>query len=241
MTVRKRFASIHHIAWFLGSQYVARFIDTYVHRQRREEAALEFVLKHATRGSPQSVLQTMDIFARQRRWLQSVGPKKGAILLQALRDTHAHRVLEIGSYCGYSATLIGEHLAKCGGHLTAIEISQRNAEVARQVVEHAGLASSVTFRRGTLESEIDSLDDPFDVIFLDHWKDVYLPDLRRLEDRGLLRRGTAVVADNVGFFDVPDYLDYVRTCGHYRSRYERSSVEYQDAIEDGVEVSEFTG
>lgn len=241
MTVRKRFASIHHIAWFFGSQYVTNFIDKYVHRQRREEAVLEFVLKHAESGSPQSVLQVMDTFARQRRWLQSVGPKKGAILLQALRDARANRVLEIGSYCGYSATLIGEYLAACGGHLTAIEVSRRNAAVAMQVVNHAGLASVVTFRRGTLESEIGSLEGPFDVIFLDHWKDVYLPDLRRLEENRLLRPGTVVVADNVGFFDVADYLDYVRTCGHYRSRYERSSVEYQDALEDGVEVSEFTG
>ncbi len=241
MTIKRRLGSMHHIAWFFGRQYVTNFIDKYVHRQRREEAALEFVLKHATRGSPQSVLQAMDTFATQRRWLQSVGPKKGAILLQALRDAQARRVLEIGSYCGYSATLIGEHLAACGGHLTAIEISRRNAEVARQVVGHAGLASSVTFLRGTLESEIDSLEGPFDAIFLDHWKDVYLPDLRRLEDRGLLRPGTVVVADNVGFFDVPDYLNYVRSCGHYRSRYERSSVEYQDALEDGVEVSVFIG
>jgi len=241
MTVRKRFASIPHIAWFFSSQYVTNLIDKYVHRQRREEAALEFVLKHATSGSPQSVLQTMDTFSRQRRWLQSVGPKKGEILLQALRDAQARRVLEIGSYCGYSATLIGEYLAACGGHLTAIEISRRNTAVAMQVVKHAGLASVVTFRRGTLESEISSLEGPFDAIFLDHWKDVYLPDLRRLEANHLLRPGTVVVADNVGFFNVADYLNYVRTCGHYRSRYERSSVEYQDALEDGVEVSEFTG
>jgi catechol O-methyltransferase len=241
MTIKKRFGSMHRIAWFLGRQYATSLFDKYVRRQSREEAALEFVLRHATAGSPQSVLQTMDTFAREHRWLQNVGPRKGDILVQALREAGARRVLEIGSYCGYSATLIGAYLARCGGHLTAIEISRRNAEVARRVVEHAGLSSVVTFRRGTLESEIGSLTEPFDAVFLDHWKDVYLPDLRRLEEKNLLHPGTVVVADNVGFFDVPDYLNYVRYCGRYRSRYERARVEYQDALEDGVEVSVFAG
>lgn len=241
MTIRKRAASMHHIAWFFGRQYLGRLFDRYVRRERREDAVLRAVLREATAGSPESVLRTMDRFARERRWLQNVGPAKGAILIEALNHAGARRVLEIGSYCGYSATLIGQHLAPLGGHLTAIEISRRNAAVARQVVAHAGLAATVTLRQGTLESEIDSLDAPFDAVFLDHWKDVYLPDLRRLEDKQLLRAGTVVVADNVGFFDVTDYLDHVRHSGRYRSRFVRASVEYQEALEDGVEISVFAG
>lgn len=241
MTIKKRLGSMHRIGWFFGKQYVTTLIDRYVHRQRREEAVMDFVLQHATAGLPDSVLATMDSFARQRRWLQNVGPTKGAVLVRALRESGAQRVLEIGSYCGYSATLIGRELAARGGHLTAIEISRRNAEVARRIVAHAGLASVVTFRRGTLESEIGHLTEPFDAVFLDHWKDVYLADLKRLEERRLLRAGTVVVADNVGFFDVPDYLTYVRECGRYTSRYERATVEYQEGLEDGVEVSVFNG
>ncbi len=239
--IKKRSGSAPRIAWFVMRQRIGRLYDKYVRRQSREHAVLEYVRKTAAQGSPDAVLLAMDSFARRRRWLQNVGPKKGAILMQALRETQARRVLEIGSYCGYSATLIGSHLATTGGQLTAIEINPRNAEVARQVVAHAGLASTVTFRLGTLESEIGALQGPLDAVFLDHWKDVYLPDLRRLEDAGLLRPGTVVVADNVGFFDVPDYLGHVRNCGRYRSRYERASVEYQDGLEDGVEVSVFTG
>lgn len=240
-TIRKRPGSMLRIAWFISREYVLRLYDKHIRRQSREQAVLAYVREHAVQGSPESVLGAMDRFARERRWLQNVGPRKGAVLLQALRDAQARRVLEIGSYCGYSATLIGSHLAAIGGQLTAIELSRRNAEVARQVVAHAGLASTVCFLRGTLETEIGALDGPFDLVFLDHWKDVYLPDLRRLEDAGLLRPGSVVVADNVGFFDVTDYLDHVRHGGRYQSRYERASVEYQDALEDGVEVSVFGG
>lgn len=240
-TIRSRPGAWPRIAWFLGRQYVIRLFDKHVRHHSREHAARDYVIANATKGSPESVLRTMDAFARQRRWLQNVGPVKGAILLQALRDADARRVLEIGSYCGYSATLIGEYLAGKGGQLTAIEISRRNAGIAREVTGHAGLASIVTIRRGTLESEIASLAGPFDVVLLDHWKDVYLPDLRRLEDAGLLHPGSIIVADNVGFFAVPDYLDHVRSGGRYRSSFHRATVEYQEQLEDGVEVSVFTG
>lgn len=111
-----------------------------MHRQRREEAALEFVLKHATSGSPQSVLQTMDTFSEQH--VAERRPEERRNSSAGSARCTARRVLEIGSYCGYSATLIGEYLAACGGHLTAIEISRRNTAVAMQVVDIQGLASS---------------------------------------------------------------------------------------------------
>lgn len=241
MTIRRRPGSALRIGSFLLRERLARLVDHYVHRQRREEAVREFVLGRATPGSPSSVLRTMDEFARARGWLQNVGPVKGAILLAALRDANARRVLEIGSYCGYSATLIGQHLARHEGHLTTIEISRRNAAVARAVIRHARLEDTVTLRHGTLESEAATLGPPFDAVFLDHWKDVYLSDLRMLEDHRLLRAGTVVIADNVGFFEVPDYLDHVRHCGQYQSRYVQASVEYREDIEDGVEISIFQG
>ena len=49
-----------------------------------------------------------------------------------------------------------------------------------------------------------------DLLFLDHDKDAYAPDLRRLEAAGLVRRGTVVVADNVLFAGIRDYVAYVR-------------------------------
>lgn len=54
-----------------------------------------------------------------------------------------------------------------------------------------------------------------------------------------------MVADNVGLFNVPDYLDYVRANPRYESRYEstfhETCVEYQERLRDAVEVSIFRG
>jgi catechol O-methyltransferase len=229
------------IASFLLRDGVARRLDRRFGRQSREAKLLEFVVAHAQRGDPADVHRVMDEFARTQRWLMNVGPVKGKVLRDALDQAAAKRVLEIGAYCGYSAVLIGAAVAPRGGQLVSIEASRRFAEVARGVVAHAGLTGTVDVQTGTLTTRIDALREPFDLVFLDHWKDEYLPDLQRLERAGLLRPGTVVVADNIRFFAVPEYLDYVRNGGRYDSRYVAASVEYHPELEDGVEVSTFRG
>jgi catechol O-methyltransferase len=106
------------------------------------------------------------------------------------------------------------------------------------VVAPAALDARVEVIHGTADAVIPPRRVPFDLVFIAHWKDLYLPDLTRLEAHGLLRSGSVVVADNVGFFDVNEYLEYVRSSGRYTSRNVASSVEYRDELPDAVENSE---
>jgi catechol O-methyltransferase len=241
MNIKWTLRTAPRTAGFLLKQRIHSFLDRKVTGRRRDEAVLAFVQQRARQGDPTSVLATMDAFSVGHRWLMNIGPEKGRILVTALEQAAARNVLELGAYCGYSATLIGRYLASCGGRLTSIEINSRHVEVARQIIEHAGLSAHVQFRKGTLSSEFDALQGPFDGVLLDHWKDEYLPDLKRLEEHRLIRPGTVVIADNVGFFSVPDYLEYVRTSGRYQTRFEEASVEYNEKLRDGVEVSVFLG
>ena len=95
--------------------------------------------------------------------------------------------------------------------------------------------------QGASDKLIPTLEGPFDLVFLDHWKDLYEPDLRRLEACALLRPGCTVVADNVGeIFGAAKYLHYVRSCGRYDSENRPASIEYSD-IPDAVEISVFRG
>jgi len=88
---------------------------------------------------------------------------------------------------------------------------------------------------------IATLEGPFDLVFLDHGKDLYTVDLQRLEERALLRTGTAVVADNVGeVFGATTYLEYVRGCGRYDSEHRPATIEYS-TIPDAVEISVYRG
>lgn len=207
----------------------------------RVEQALAFARAHARAGDPESVLETLDRFGRERSFLMNVGDRKGEILDAEVRAKRPARALEIGAFCGYSAVRIARLLREWDGRLVSLEASETNAHVARAMLELAGLAGFVEVRHAKAEAAIPSLGAPFELVFIDHWKDLYLPDLKRLEKHGLLVPGSVVVADNVGLFDASEYFAHVRGSGRYDSRYVASTVEYRDELPDAVEISVFRG
>ena len=74
-----------------------------------------------------------------------------------------------------------------------------------------------------------------DLVFLDHYKECYLPDLRRMEDMGLLAPGATLVADNVLVPGAPDYLAYVATgAGRYETRLLDAPFEYTQPWREGA-------
>ena len=206
----------------------------------REARALEYVKANAEEGNPESVLAALDAFARDEQFLMNVGDEKGAVLSDLLVVNQVTRVLELGAYCGYSAVMIASKIAPRGGKLISVEKSPELAEIARQVVEFAGLAEHVEFRIGSASGILPTLDEePFELVFIDHLKSSYLPDLKVLEEMGLLADGCRVVADNIGIFisSLDGYLNYVRNSPQYSSRYYPSRMEYVDSIDDGMEIS----
>jgi len=228
---------------FFGLREIFRMaLDLVLRRGPREEQLAAYVEKHAEAGNLDDVLRVIDIFAK-KRFLMNVGIEKGKILDDALENANAKLVLEMGCYCGYSAVRMGRILKQTGGKLISLEKSPAFASYASRVIAHAGLSEYVEIRVGSADEQIPSLNEAFDVVFIDHWKDSYLPDLKALETANLLAPGATVIADNVGIFEntlVP-YLDYVRSSGKYESVHYKAPMEYFKAIDDGVEVSIWNG
>ena len=103
----------------------------------------------------------------------------------------------------------------------------------------SGLSDRVEILQGASSERIPDLQGPFDLIFIDHHKPLYLPDLKALESQRLLRAGSIVFADNVGpLFGADEYLHYVRGCGHYDTESHRSTVEYTE-LQDDAEISTY--
>jgi catechol O-methyltransferase len=207
----------------------------------RVERVRAFVEEHAKEGDPEEVLGAMDRFAREHRFLMNVGPEKGLLVAELIgRLPSGARVLELGAYCGYSAIVIAGQLGP-EGRLTSIDVDADSVKASRANVAHAGFADRVEILEGASSDVIRTLQGAFDLVFLDHWKDLYERDLRLLEERGLLREGTIVVADNVGeIFGADAYLDYVRGCGRYESENRVARIEYSD-LPDAVEISVYRG
>ncbi|MRH92594.1 O-methyltransferase [Nocardia sp. SYP-A9097] len=218
----------------------------------REAAARNYVLANASAGDPDSVLVTMDEFARTRSMLVNVGDEKGLLLDAAVRKAEPKLALELGTYCGYSAVRIGR-LLPSGARLVSVEFSAANAEVARAIIAHAGLADQVSVVVGTIGDGGETmhrlaLDHGFDsgavdLIFLDHAKAAYLADLKTILAAGWLHTGTLVVADNVRVPGVPDYLAYMKAQEGttWRTAEHDTHVEYQSIVKDLVLESEYLG
>ncbi len=207
----------------------------------RPVQAAAYVTQHARQGDPADVLQTLDRFAREERWLMSVGPEKGPLIRElAGRLPPKARILELGAYCGYSSILIASAFGP-QSEIVSVEINKESVESCRSIVEVAGLSGQITFVHGSSTDRIAELGGCFDLVFLDHWKDLYKGDLQLIEQRKLLRPGSIVVADNVGkVFNPGEYLDYVRNCGHYESENRPATIEYT-AVPDAVEISVYQG
>uniref|UniRef100_A0A3Q1HX85 catechol O-methyltransferase n=2 Tax=Anabas testudineus TaxID=64144 RepID=A0A3Q1HX85_ANATE len=210
----------------------------------RPQRILRAVQQSATRGDPRSVVRAIDQFCRHKEWAMNVGDEKGCILDSVVSELNPSTVLELGTYCGYSTVRIASLLPP-HAKLITLEFNPDFAAVARQVIAWAGLQGKVQLVEGASGDWIPKMKEQFgvktfDLVFLDHWKDRYLPDTKLMEECGLLRKGSILLADNVICPGTPDYLEYVRNSPRYKSQYFKSHLEYTKA-EDGLEKSVFLG
>lgn len=201
----------------------------------------DFVAEHARRGDPVDVLYTMDRFATEVRFLMNVGPDKGPLIRELVAKLPEDaRILELGAFCGYSSILLANTLGP-GGRIVSVEKGGASVEGARANVEFAGLSDRIEIVHGGSSETIPTLEGPFDLVFLDHWKDLYRNDLQLIEEHALIRPGSIVVADNVGaLFGAHEYLGYVRGCGRYDSENRPATLEYS-SVPDAVEISVYRG
>ncbi|XP_054640058.1 catechol O-methyltransferase B [Dunckerocampus dactyliophorus] len=210
----------------------------------RPQRLLAAVHKKATRGNPLSVVKAIDEFCSHNEWAMNVGDEKGCILDSVVSDVKPLYVLELGTYCGYSTVRIASMLQPHAKIIT-LEFNRDYAAIARQVIAWAGVENKVQLVVGASGEWIPKLKaqfgvKTFDLVFLDHWKNRYLLDTKLIEECGLLRRGSVLLADNVICPGTPDYLQYVRSSVKYESQYFKSHLEYTKA-EDGLEKSVFLG
>jgi catechol O-methyltransferase len=203
----------------------------------RPVQAAKYVALHAQRNNPADVLRTLDTFAEEVRWMMSIGPAKGPLINElASRLPGNARILELGAYAGYSSIMIADAFGP-DATVTSIEISRQCVESSRANVEFAGLSDQITFLYGPSSEVLATLSGQFDLVFLDHWKDLYRGDLQLIEQKELIVAGSIVVADNVGDIFAPDaYLNYVRSCGKYDSEHREATIEYTN-VPDAVEIS----
>lgn len=202
------------------------------------------------------VLQDIEKTAK-KEFLPSIGPIKGKIMKDIIKEHKPEKALEIGTLHGYSAILISINILiqKAGKKKMNIDFENNSSEpilftlekdgemaqIARSNIENSGLSGKIHLINGDGLKEIPKLKSKykFDMVFLDATKREYLKYLQLIEQYGLLNKRAVVVADNVIMYEdeMEDYLDYVRNSGNYISRTTKTTLEFNKEIKDALEVS----
>jgi catechol O-methyltransferase len=204
-------------------------------------SVLNYVFKNAKQDNPQSVLNTIDSFVSETgTFLMNVGPEKGKLLAETIKDHKPLNTLELGSFLGYSAIIIAMFLPEAGS-LVSVDHDKDSVAASKEIVKYAGLENKVHFINSTSDEAINALKKSFDFIFIDHEKNRYYSDLLLMENLNLINKGGIVFADNVGIFEdkMKDYFSHVRDSGAYTSKNIGAHLEYRDNVYDAVEISKF--
>jgi len=192
----------------------------------KEVRLLEYVLRTASVGDAGSVCRAIEDFGQdvlnpENQWLKVAGGKKAEVLSR-VSDQSVPRwgeVLEIGTYCGYSAIHIARTLPY-GARITSIEVNPTSMIVARSLVAFAGLAHVIDVVTGHSKGVLPRMANArpgrhFSMVFMDQSGSRYDADLAVLEGSGLIGPGSVVIADNALKPGAPLLLWHLLKSGFY--------------------------
>lgn len=148
-------------------------------------------------SSPESpVLDELakDCYANYESQSMLSGYLQGRVLSMLSKMIQPKVVLEVGTYLGYSAMCLAEGLAQ-GGKVITLDVDEKTNAVARAYVARSALAACIDFRLGPAVDIIPTLDETFDLVFIDADK----PNYPRYYDLAfpMVRMGGFLIADNV--------------------------------------------
>ncbi len=122
------------------------------------------------------------------------GPLQGQFLQMISHMLKPKRILEIGTFTGYSALCLAAGL-KPEGHLHTIELREKDATVAQHFFEQSKFKNQITLHIGNAKTIIPQLNQQWDLVFIDADKVGYV-DYYNLVLPHVLQGGF-IIADNV--------------------------------------------
>jgi predicted O-methyltransferase YrrM len=137
-----------------------------------------------------------ELTATMTRSRMQISPEQGHFLAFLIRLTGAHRVLEVGTFTGYSSLCMALVLP-ADGHIIACDNSAEWTDVAQRYWKKAGLANRVELRLGSAVDTLKALIDErkeFDFAFIDANKEDY--DAYYEASLRLVRPGGLIAIDN---------------------------------------------
>ncbi|NNK10608.1 MAG: O-methyltransferase [Flavobacteriaceae bacterium] len=122
------------------------------------------------------------------------GHYQGRVLSMLSKIVRPERILEIGTYTGYSALCLAEGLLSTG-ELHTIDINEELQDIQRRYFERSGFGKQIIQHIGNALEIIPQLDMQFDLVFIDAEKKEYSRYLEVVLPK--MRAGSIILSDNV--------------------------------------------
>ncbi len=126
--------------------------------------------------------------------IMQVGHLEGAFLKLLVQISSAKRVLEIGTFTGYSALVMAEELSE-DGRLITLDVNKTYTDIAKKFWAKSSHGKKITLILGEALQTLQKLDPFFDLVFIDADKANYLHYWNLCLPK--VRQGGLLVVDNV--------------------------------------------
>ncbi len=154
-----------------------------------DEKIEEYAAAHSTAEHPLLAALAAETRQTEEAHGMMVGLLEGRFLETLVWLSGARRVLEIGTFTGYSALSMAAALPR-DGRLITCEVSAERAAVARRHFDASPWSDRIDIRVGPALESLAELEGPFDLVFVDadktNYRNYYEACLPKLAERGLM-------------------------------------------------------
>jgi len=153
----------------------------------------EYISSHSTPENAALEAITRDTYVHVLNPHMLSGHVQGRVLSMISHMIRPQRILELGTFTGYSALCLAEGLAE-GGRVVTIEHNDELEETIRRNLSRSPLSDRIELRIRDCKLEIGKLHDSFDLVFIDADKREYCAYLELVYP--LVPIGGFILADN---------------------------------------------
>ena len=158
-----------------------------------DELLENYILENTIKEDPVLARLYRDTHLRLVNGRMCSGHIQGTILTLLSRLISPRRILEIGTYTGYSAICLAKGLAH-GGLLHTIEINDELEQFAADYFAESGLKDQIIHHIGDASDILPDLNEKFELAFLDADKRQYLSHYQMILPK--ITPGGLIIADN---------------------------------------------
>ena len=159
-----------------------------------DEKLEEYVIEHTSKEDELLYELHRETYLKVLQPRMLSGHFQGRVLSMISKMIRPSRILELGTYTGYSALCLAEGLTK-NGHLHTIDKNEERQDFVQSFIDRSNFAHQITQHIGNAMEVIPQLNESWDLVFIDADKENYLNYYNLVLPT--LKSGSYILADNI--------------------------------------------